>query len=62
MMPQGTGRPVAASGGFGGQESISLGEAHADAAARMGRSPRSTRLEVKPSEPEAGREHACRTA
>jgi len=28
MIPQGTGRPVAASGGFGGQESISLGEAH----------------------------------
>jgi zinc protease len=27
MLPQGSGRPVVASGGFGGQESISLGEA-----------------------------------
>jgi zinc protease len=27
MLPRGAGRPVAASGGFGGQESISLGEA-----------------------------------
>jgi zinc protease len=28
MMPQGSGAPVATGGGFGGQESISLGEAH----------------------------------
>jgi zinc protease len=28
MLPRGSGQPVAAHGGFGGQESISLGEAH----------------------------------
>jgi zinc protease len=28
MLPRGSGAPVAASGGFGGQEAISLGEAH----------------------------------
>ncbi len=48
MLPQGTGRPVTASGGFGGQESISLGEAQPTqlpdwASAAL------ARLEVKPS-------------
>ena len=28
MLPRGSGSPVAAHGGFGGQEAISLGEAH----------------------------------
>ena len=36
MMPHGSGAPVAARGGFGGQESISLGEAHAHRAAGLG--------------------------
>src|SRR5262249_40413679 len=31
MLPRGSGAPVPARGGFGGQESISLGEAHATA-------------------------------
>jgi len=31
MLPRGSGRPVAGSGGFGGHEAISLGEAHATA-------------------------------
>jgi len=48
MIPQGTGRPVAASGGFGGQESISLGEAHPTQLPDWARAALE-RLEVKPS-------------
>ena len=48
MMPQGGGRPVAAAGGFGGQESISLGEAHATELPEWARAALE-RLEVKPS-------------
>jgi zinc protease len=48
MIPQGTGRPVAASGGFGGQESISLGEAHPTQLPEWARAALE-RLEVKPS-------------
>jgi len=48
MVPQGTGRPVAASGGFGGQESISLGEARPTQLPEWA-SAALERLEVKPS-------------
>jgi zinc protease len=48
MIPQGTGRPVAASGGFGGQESISLGEARPTQLPDWARAALE-RLEVKPS-------------
>jgi zinc protease len=48
MIPQGSGRPVASSGGFGGQESISLGEAHATDLPGWARAALQ-RLEVKPS-------------
>jgi zinc protease len=48
MMPQGSGRPVASSGGFGGQESISLGEAHPTALPEWAQTALE-RLEVKPS-------------
>jgi zinc protease len=48
MIPQGTGRPVTASGGFGGQESISLGEAHPTQLPDWARAALE-RLEVKPS-------------
>jgi zinc protease len=48
MIPQGGGRPVASGGGFGGQESISLGEAHATALPDWARAALE-RLEVKPS-------------
>ena len=47
MLPQGTGRPVAAGGGFGGQESISLGEAHPTQLPDWARAALE-RLEVKP--------------
>jgi zinc protease len=48
MVPQGAGKPVAASGGFGGQESISLGEAHPTQLPDWARAALE-RLEVKPS-------------
>jgi zinc protease len=48
MLPQGAGKPVAASGGFGGQESISLGEAHPTQLPDWARAALE-RLEVKPS-------------
>jgi len=48
MIPQGGGRPVPSSGGFGGQESISLGEAHPTALPEWARAALE-RLEVKPS-------------
>jgi zinc protease len=48
MIPQGGGRPVAASGGFGGQENISLGEAHPTQLPDWARAALE-RLEVKPS-------------
>jgi zinc protease len=48
MIPEGTGRPVAGGGGFGGQESIALGEAHPTALPDWAESAL-TRLEVKPS-------------
>jgi zinc protease len=48
MIPQGTGRPVAGGGGFGGQESISLGEAHPTQLPDWARAALE-RLEVKPS-------------
>jgi zinc protease len=48
MLPQGGGRPVAGGGGFGGQESISLGEAHATQLPEWARAALE-RLEVKPS-------------
>jgi len=48
MIPQGGGRPVASGGGFGGQESISLGEAHATELPDWARAALE-RLEVKPS-------------
>ena len=48
MIPQGGGRPVASSGGFGGQESISLGEAHPTQLPDWARAALE-RLEVKPS-------------
>jgi zinc protease len=48
MIPQGSGRPVAASGGFGGQETISLGEAHPTQLPDWARAALE-RLEVKPS-------------
>ena len=58
MIPQGGGRPVAVGGGFGGQENISLGEAHATAAAGMGargaRTPRGQAIE-----PASGGQHVA---
>jgi zinc protease len=48
MIPQGGGRPVAAGGGFGGQENISLGEAHPTQLPDWARTALE-RLEVKPS-------------
>jgi zinc protease len=48
MIPQGGGRPIASGGGFGGQESISLGEAHATELPDWARAALE-RLEVKPS-------------
>ncbi|MGA2023252.1 MAG: pitrilysin family protein [Steroidobacteraceae bacterium] len=48
MLPQGGGRPVAASGGFGGQESISLGEAQPTELPDWARAALD-RLDVKPS-------------
>jgi zinc protease len=48
MLPQGTGRPVAASGGFGGQESISLGEAQPTQLPDWARAALD-RLDVRPS-------------
>jgi len=48
MVPQGAGKPVAASGGFGGQESISLGEARPTQLPDWARAALE-RLEVKPS-------------
>ena len=48
MIPQGGGRPVMSQGGFGGQESISLGEAHPTALPEWARAALE-RLEVKPS-------------
>jgi zinc protease len=48
MIPQGGGRPVAAGGGFGGQENISLGEAHPTELPDWARTALE-RLEVKPS-------------
>ena len=48
MLPQGSGRPVAGGGGFGGQESIALGEAQPTALPDWAQSALS-RLEVKPS-------------
>jgi zinc protease len=48
MVPQGTGRPVAAAGGFGGQESIALGEAKPTQLPDWAQSAL-TRLSVKPS-------------
>ena len=48
MIPQGGGRPVAGGGGFGGQETISLGEAHATQLPEWARAALE-RLEVKPS-------------
>lgn len=48
MMPQGSGRPVTSQGGFGGQESISLGEAHPTRLPDWARAALE-RLEVKPS-------------
>jgi zinc protease len=48
MIPQGAGRPVAAGGGFGGQESISLGEAHPTQLPDWARAALE-RLEVKPA-------------
>jgi zinc protease len=48
MIPQGGGRPVAGGGGFGGQENISLGEAHATQLPDWARAALE-RLDVKPS-------------
>jgi zinc protease len=48
MIPQGGGRPVPSGGGFGGQENISLGEAHPTALPEWAREALE-RLEVKPS-------------
>jgi len=48
MIPQGGGRPVAGGGGFGGQENISLGEAHATALPDWARAALE-RLDVKPA-------------
>lgn len=48
MQPRGSGAPVAARGGFGGQESISLGEAHPTALPSWAQKAL-TRLEVPPS-------------
>ncbi|HEY2417717.1 MAG TPA: pitrilysin family protein [Steroidobacteraceae bacterium] len=48
MVPQGAGKPVATSGGFGGQESISLGEARPTQLPDWARAALE-RLEVKPS-------------
>lgn len=48
MLPQGGGQPMTAQGGFGGQESISLGEAHPTALPEWARAALE-RLEVKPS-------------
>jgi zinc protease len=48
MVPQGAGKPVAASGGFGGQESISLGEARPTQLPDWARAALE-RLEIKPS-------------
>jgi len=48
MIPQGGGRPVASGGGFGGQENISLGEAHPTQLPDWARAALE-RLDVKPS-------------
>ncbi len=48
MLPRGSGQPVAARGGFGGQESISLGEAHPTALPEWAHKALE-RLEVPPS-------------
>ncbi len=48
MIPQGAGKPVSASGGFGGQESITLGEAHPTQLPDWAQAALE-RLEVKPS-------------
>lgn len=48
MIPQGSGRPTVAAGGFGGQENISLGEAHPTQLPRWAE-PILTRLSVQPS-------------
>ena len=48
MQPRGSGQPVTARGGFGGQEAISLGEAHPTALPRWAQKAL-TRLEVPPS-------------
>src|SRR5580700_10372299 len=48
MLPRGSGAPVAAHGGFGGQESISLGEAHPTALPAWAQKALQ-RLEVPPS-------------
>jgi zinc protease len=48
MLPQGTGRPLTAAGGFGGQENIALGEAKPTPLPDWAQSAL-TRLDVKPS-------------
>jgi zinc protease len=48
MIPEGTGRPIAGRGGYGGQENIALGEAHPTALPDWAQSALA-RLEVKPS-------------
>src|SRR5438094_10460656 len=48
MLPRGSGRPIVTHGGFGGQESISLGEAHPTALPSWARKALE-RLEVPPS-------------
>jgi zinc protease len=48
MIPQGGGRPVAGGAGFGGQENISLGEAHATQLPDWARAALE-RLDIKPS-------------
>ncbi len=48
MIPQGGGKPLSASGGFGGQESITLGEAHPTQLPDWAQAALE-RLEVKPS-------------
>src|SRR5258708_34816581 len=48
MLPRGSGQPMAARGGFGGQEAISLGEAHPTALPAWAQKALQ-RLEVPPS-------------